>query len=359
MSTKRNVTMGLSISVIPLALRAEAMYRRLPRLLPIANVTALPSLSIIVPARNEAENLRRLLPSLNEQVYPGQLEVIVVDDQSTDGTAAVAREHGARVIPVGDLPPGWNGKPHACQRGAQTAQGEWLLFTDADTCHARLSAASAVTYAQDQQLDGLSIFPQQEMHGFFNQVVLMVAFAGLFAGLRPSNPMLNGQYVLISRLAYQQSGGFGAVRSEMMEDLAFGRLLAERGFRVPMMRGENLAQVFMYVDWRHMWRGMTRVGSGSLRWSHPGALVTALFITGAMMPVWVLLFERQRLKEGRRIWLVWATALTSLIPWSRHFGSHWGALLVPLGAAFVQLSALWGMLSRLLGRGVSWKNRKV
>jgi chlorobactene glucosyltransferase len=359
MSARKNITLGFSASVIPLALRADAMYRRLPRLQPVANVTSLPTLSIIIPARNEEHNLRRLLPSLKAQVYPGELELIVVNDQSTDGTTSVAHEYGARVISAGDLPRDWLGKPHACHTGAQAARGEWLLFTDADTRHARLSAASAVTHALDQQLDGLSILPQQEMHGLFNRVVLMVAFAGLFAGFRPANPMLNGQYLLIRRDAYQESGGFAAVRTEMMEDLAYGRLLAERGYAVPLMRGEALAQVFMYMDWRHMWRGMMRLGSGSLRMSRSSALLTAIFITGAMMPIWVLFFERQRLKEGHRIWLIWATALTSLMPWSRHFGSRWGALLAPLGATFVQLSAFWGLLSQLLGRGVPWKDRKV
>lgn len=359
MSARRNLTLGFSMSVIPLALRAEAIYRQLPSLQPVANVTHLPSLSIIVPARNEAENLRRLLPSLQSQVYPGDIELIVVDDQSSDETALVAKQHGAQVVSGTALPEGWLGKPHACHQGAQVARGEWLLFTDADTVHARLSAASAVTYALAHQLHGLSIFPQQRMHGFFNQVVLMVAFAGLFAGLRLSSPMINGQYLLVHRDVYQESGGFSAVRSQMLEDLAYGRLLFEQGFRVPMMRGESLAQVFMYVNWRHMWRGMMRLGSGSLTWSRSGAIVTGIFITGAMMPVWVLLFERQRLREGRGIWLIWGTALTSLIPWSRHFGSRWGALLAPLGASFVQLSAVWGMLSRLLGRGVPWKDRKV
>ncbi len=359
MSTKSHVTLGLSLSVIPLALRAEAMYRRLPVLRPVANVTALPSLSIIIPARNEAQNLRRLLPSLNGQVYAGDVEIIVVDDQSTDGTADVAQQYGARVHPIKELPPGWLGKPHAAQCGAQEAEGEWLLFTDADTCHARLSAASAVTYAQEMGLHGLSIFPQQEMRGLLDRTVLMIAFAGLFAGFRRSSPMINGQYLLVRRDVYEESGGFASVKTEMMEDLAYGRALFEQGFRVPMMRGETLAQVFMYTNWRHMWQGMTRVGSGSLRMSRPGALITAIFITGAMMPVWVLFFERQRLRERRSLWLVWGAALTSLVPWSRRFGTKWSALFAPLGAAFIQLSALWGLISRLLGRGVSWKDRTV
>jgi hypothetical protein len=115
----------------------------------------------------------------------------------------------------------------------------------------------------------------------------------------------------------------------------------------------------MYVNWQHMWRGMVRLGSGSLRWSRLQAAIPFIFITGAMMPLWMPLFERQSLREERKIWVVWIMALISLIPWSRHFGTVWGALLAPLGALFVQLAAVWGLLSRLLGRGVFWKTRKV
>jgi cellulose synthase/poly-beta-1,6-N-acetylglucosamine synthase-like glycosyltransferase len=359
MSKRSKVSLALSMSVIPLALRAEAMYRYLPRLQPVANVTSLPSLSIIVPARNEGNNLRRLLPSLNEQVYAGEMELIVVDDQSADDTACVASRYGAKVIPAGELPPGWLGKPHASHIGAQAASGEWLLFTDSDTCHARLSAATAVTYALDQGLDGLSIFPHQEMYSLFNQAVMTVAFAGLFASLRRTTPTLNGQYLLIHREVYERSGGFAAVRKELMDDLAYGRLLAKHGFRVPVMHGEDLAQVFMYANWRHMWSGMVRLGSGSMGWSWLQAVVPFIFITGAMMPLWMPIFERQSLREERKIWVIWIMGLISLIPWSRHFGTVWGALLAPFGALFVQLAAVWGLVSRLLGRGVSWKTRKV
>ena len=369
-------TLGFSLSVLPLLARAERVYSDLPQLTRQVCTAELPSLSVIVPARNEAHNLRRLLPSLEGQNYRGEMEIIVVDDHSTDGTAGMVecgvRDSGCSVklVCAGALPPGWLGKPHASQSGASEARGKWLLFTDADTEHEAFSAASAVTFAEAHGLDGLSIFPRQETRGLLDGVVLMVAFAGLFAGLHRSTSMLNGQYVLVRRDVYEASGGFAAVRSEMMDDLAYGNLLAEQGYKVPIMRGEALASVHMYDTWQQMWHGLTRLGSGSLRYNGSMALITAIFVTGVMMPLWTLFFNRHQLREIPSLKFIWLTAFLGFIPWAKRFNrkqesgssilnTALGAMLAPVAAVMIQGSAVWGLVSRLLGRGVSWKNRRV
>ena len=128
---------------------------------------------IIVPARNEGQNLRRFLPSLEEQDYPGQIEIIIVEDHSTDDTLEIIEPKQRDIksvrnaictmmlIPAPPLPVGWLGKPNASHAGACAACGEWLLFTDADVEHEVLSAASAVAFAQAHSLDRLSIFPDR------------------------------------------------------------------------------------------------------------------------------------------------------------------------------------------------------
>ncbi len=185
------------------------------------------------------------------------------------------------------------GKQNASHTGACAASGQWLLFTDADTEHSAHCAASAVAFAETYGLDGLRLFPQQETHGLLDSAVLMVSFAGFFAGLRRSTTLLNGQFVLLRRDVYERSGGFAAVSSEMMDDLAFGRLLAEQGYRTPMMHGDELVSVHMYDDTRQLWNGVKRVGSGSLRHHGMMAVVPAVFVTGVMMPVWTLLVNRR------------------------------------------------------------------
>lgn len=375
-------TLGFSLSVLPFLSRAEQVYRALPRLHAQSRNEKLPSLSIIVPARNEAQNLRRLLPSLEKQDYPGQIEIIIVDDHSTDGTLEVieCRQralHSERIaslnmmwIPAPSLPAGWLGKPNASHAGACAARGEWLLFTDADMEHEVFSAASAVAYAQAHSLDGLSIFPRQEMSGLLENAVLMVAFAGLFAGLRRSTTMLNGQYVLIRRDVYEVSGGFAAVRAEMIEDFAYGRLLSDQGYQVPIMRGESLATVRMYDNWRQMWHGINRLGSGALHYNGLLALFPAILVTGLMMPIWTLFFNRRYIRTMPYLWLIWFASMVGLFPWAgrisgnqktenNRMSSAFGVMISSVAALFMQIASVWGLLSRLFGWGISWKDRKV
>ncbi|MCB9419139.1 MAG: glycosyltransferase family 2 protein [Ardenticatenaceae bacterium] len=142
----------------------------------------LPSVSIIVPARNEAANLPRLLPSLGRLEYPGPVEMIVVDDNSVDETAVMTQNAGVKLIQLDHLPEGWLGKPHACHHGAAEASGDWLLFTDADTEHTPDGLARAMQYALDHELDGLTFHLGHITNGWLDSVTLLAAFAGLFAG---------------------------------------------------------------------------------------------------------------------------------------------------------------------------------
>ncbi len=370
------VTMALLTP--PLALRSEQLYRNLPQLNQEVAAGPLPSLSIIVPARNEAVNLRRLLPSLNLIAYPGPWEVIVVDDNSTDETPWVAKEFGVRVVCLDDLPAGWLGKPHASHQGALAASGDWLLFTDADTIHEPCGPAQAVSYALHHRLDGLSLFLNQVTSGVLDRLGLLVAFAGLFSGLLSTSlshgsydlpedgtpvdgrgRLYNGQYILIRREVYEASGGFSAVADESLEDLALGQQLRAKGYRVSLARGERLANVQMYADKSGLWQGLTRLGIGSFRWLGLSSILTALFITGVMAPILAMLSSLRKRRNRKWALVSWIVVAFGFVPWARRFGSTWLAILAPFGALLVQLSALWGLASRLAGRGISWKGRSV
>ncbi len=349
---------ALTFLALPLSLRAKLHYDSLASLAQ-APAGELPMLSVIIPARNEAANLVHLLPSLQRLDYPGPLEIIVVDDNSTDQTARIAEAYGARVVQIDHLPPGWKGKPHACHRGAEAARGQWLLFTDADTLHLPPSAARAVSTALRHGLDGLSLFIKQECRGTVDRLALMTAYAGLFAGAPPEDRLLNGQYILLRRDVYEHSGGFSAVRQEALEDVALGYHLRQLGYSIAVLLGEDMASVRMYGSLAQLWHGMNRLAADSLRWSGPQALWTGLFVTALMSPLVVLLAIAKGGLNRRWLPLTWATATLSMIPWAQRFGSPAWALLVPLGALFVQAAAAWGLLSRLFGRGVLWKGRRV
>ena len=343
----------------PLAYYSERRYQGLPELPDQAIDRPLPSLSIIVPARNEAANLRRLLPTLTNLVYPGEIELIVVDDSSTDQTALIAQSFGAQVVHLDGLPSGWSGKTHACHQGALAAKGEWLLFTDADTFHQPHGAAQAVAYARTNQLDGLSIFFKQVTSGGLDGLALSVAFAGLFVSLGSKNSFINGQYILLSRATYNDSGGFSLVTGESMEDLALGHLLSDSGYRVPLLRSDHVASVQMYRDNSSLWQGLMRIGAGSMRWLGVRSIITALFITGVMTPILTLISTVKQRKNRRLALFSWALIVFSFIPWASRFGSAWLALLAPLGALFVQVASILGLIQRLFGRGTPWKGRRV
>lgn len=344
---------------LPLSWWAERTYRALPHLPRALPAGELPSLSVIVPARNEAHTLPHLLPSLQALHYPGPLEIIVVDDGSSDDTAAIAEAHGTRVLRVEHLPAGWAGKPHACHTGAQQAQGDWLLFTDADTLHHPDSAARAVAYALAGELDGLSLFLRQESRGLLDQLALTSAYAGLFAAAAPQRELFNGQYVLLRRTVYQAAGGFAAVRAEALEDVAFGKHLRSHGYRVPILLGEDAAAVRMFSSNRQLWQAMNRLGAEALRSGGVRTAWTALFITALMSPLFALFTRPPRGNTLHWTLSTWAAAAVAVLPWGKRFGSTAVTVAAPFGALFVELAAVYGLLNRLLGRGIAWKGRRV
>ena len=343
----------LLVSAVAAAL-ALGTYRRrirLPRPDSGPAGGSLPPLSVVVPARNEGPNLRRLLPSLRAQVYPGRLEVLVVSDGSTDDTEGTARAFGARVLRVSGPPPGWLGKPYAAHRGALAAGGEWLLFTDADTLHRPGTAAGAVAFALRLGLDALSLLPRAETGSAPEAAALAVALAGLFAGSSRPESLANGQFLLVRREAYLAAGGFEAVRAEILEDVALGRRLRAAGYRHLLADGRTLVSVRAAPGFGGLLAALAR-WTLALGPDGPGLLAAAL-TAGLAAPLGLLLRH-----PGMGL-LGWGLAAVGLLPWTRELGRPGAALLAPLGALAVVGSALWGRAAVTLGSGVLWKGRRV
>jgi glycosyltransferase involved in cell wall biosynthesis len=184
--------------------------------------------SVIVPARNEEASLGTCLKSLLSQTGVS-FEILVVDDGSADRTREIAQSFpGLRVVDPGPLPPDWSGKNNALVAGAREARGDWLLFTDADTLHHEGSLARSVAEARQRGVALLSYSPEQEVHGLWEKAVMPVIFAELASTYRPSEvsdprspaAAANGQYILVSRQAYDAVGGHAAVAASLLEDVA-------------------------------------------------------------------------------------------------------------------------------------------
>lgn len=248
--------------------------------------------SVIVPARNEETCLASCLESLVTQTGI-DFEIVVVDDDSTDRTAEIARtfvttecvgthlqdSHPARFSPDGTetrpilmvisappLPDGWTGKNNAMAAGAKIAKGKWLLFTDADTVHRPGSMARAVAEAEQHGAALLSYSPEQEVRTFWEKAVMPVIFAELAATYPPkrvndpSSPIAaaNGQYLLISREAYDAVGGHAKIADNLLEDVAMARLVKSSGRRIFFRYGGDAVRTRMYRSWAQMKEGWTK-----------------------------------------------------------------------------------------------------
>src|ERR1700680_1363737 len=229
-------------------------------------VTGRPTVSVIVPARNEQTCLGACLESLVAQTGV-PFEIIVVDDHSTDRTREIAQSPpGVRVIEAGALPEGWTGKNNAVTAGAREARGQWLLFTDADTLHRPGSLARAMAEAKARQVDLLSYSPEQIVESFWEKAVMPVIFAELASAYRPSQvsdpqssaAAANGQYLLIKRVTYDAIGGHAAIASSFLEDVALARAVKQSGKRILFRYGGDQVRTRMYQSFDQLREGWTK-----------------------------------------------------------------------------------------------------
>ena len=229
-----------------------------------------PSLSAIVPARDEATSIGRALESLLAQDYPG-LEVIAVDDRSTDATGDVLRELAARdgrlvTIRVDDLPAGWLGKNHALWCGAERASAEWLLFTDADVVFAPGALRRAVGYATRHDLEHLTLAPRLVARGplvrafvaFFAYVFIALWGAHLANDPRSSRGVGIGAFNLVRRSAYEQIGTMRAISLRPDDDIRLGRRLRAFGIRQRVLNGNEVIAVEWYPTLGAAIRGLEK-----------------------------------------------------------------------------------------------------
>jgi chlorobactene glucosyltransferase len=337
----------------------------------------LPTLSIIVPARNEERSIESCVRSLLAQKWVA-FEVIVVDDRSTDATTRIL-EHLAnedrrlRIVRGTELPDGWVGKPWALVQGAEVARGRWLLFTDADSTHVSTGAASALHFAREAQVDALTIATHQELGSFWERAILpsvlgMILFAaGPLGDIndpgKPEKALANGQYIMVSREAYVMLGGHAALLSEVVEDVEFAkRLKADGRYRMILAGGDRIASVRMYQSLAEIWAGFTKnvfLGAkGDMRAISLGVVFSAMIsILPPALAVTALFRRRYELAFEA---LATSVAIVATASWGmgRAAFPRRLALLQPLGTAIFAAIALNSSFHVLSGRGVEWSGRR-
>ena len=294
-------------------------------------VTRPPTISVIVPARNEEASLRDCLESLVAQTGV-DFELIVVDDHSTDRTREIASSFPTvRVIDAGPLPEGWTGKNNAVATGARAARGEWLLFTDADTVHLPGSLARALAEARENGAELLSYSPEQVAVTFWEMAVVPVVFAELARQYPPkkvSDPAspiaaANGQYVLICRDTYDAVRGHAAIAGEILEDVALARLVKQSGRKLRFRYAADAVRTRMYRNFRQLCEGWTKnlallfpspgwlAAKALLMWVSPWILIALIkafawtrWLGGIDVVLFVYLCTRLRCSNFRRDGLV-------------------------------------------------------
>lgn len=335
-----------------------------------------PSLSVIVPARNEAHNIERCVRSiLNSRYAP--LDVVVVDDHSTDDTAEIvqrlAGDPDARrrlhLIRAQDLPEGWFGKPWAIMQGYRTAHGALLLFADADTAHTPELIARAVGALEGERADLVSVLPQQEMVTFWERLVQPHVFFALQArvgDLRavnrtriPWNAIANGQFILTTRTAYEAVGTHAAVRHAVAEDMELAQCYVRAGRDIFLVHAEAFMRTRMYRSLGEIVEGWSKnLAIGAPQMLPPFPLARRLLPYVMWLPAlfWI----------GPPVaWLIWrwgwalGAIAASLVTWfeiyRRERAPIWYAFLYPFGAAmvaFIMLRSAWRG-----GRKIAWRGR--
>lgn len=360
---------------------------RLPRRLPDvatevdATERSGPLVSVIVPARNEERSIRSCVESICASDYP-EFEVIVVDDRSDDTTLDLARaivpNRARRVMVVEGqaLPEGWMGKPWACAQGARAAEGDLLLFTDADTVHAPALLGRAVAGLTEDGGDALTLLGRQIMDTFWERLVqthMMAAFVFRFPNPgKPCPPkrwrdaIANGQFILFDRSVYEEIGGHEAVKGEVVEDQRLAQILCRSGKRLTVREGEAVFATRMYWSLDELIEGWSKNLSLAARqavptWAGPITMPTAILVSVAIWIVPPVVLLLSLAGWGTSTWWIWSTSITgfSVLVWSlaawRLRAPLWTGLFYPLAAGVVNYIFL---RSWIRGGRVEWKGRE-
>ena len=347
--------------------------------------------SVLVPARNEERRIRDCLASLIAQEPPVR-EIILLDDRSTDQTAAIARELGfreeresrLRLLRGEELPEEWVGKNWACHQLSRAAslESRYLLFTDADTTHSPGCVRTALAHAVSTRADLLSLWPDQITGTWSEKLVIPLGYL-LFMAFHPF-PLLrllqekperaarwgftrarlaalgaaNGQFLLFRHDSYQDLGGHEALRDHLVEDIAFGRRVAARtgeGMRLVNADGIDLLRCRMYSGFPELWEGFSKNLRPVFEESHVGFALFGVVIFSLFLLPFLLIPLGGSLLSAAWMAVILIMGMRFMI--TRRFRSSWlGFTTHPFAVILALLIALnsWRLCQ---GAGVSWKGR--
>lgn len=370
--------MILLLGTIPLvfaALPAYFYFRNTSVFKPLPEPAAgTPATSVLIPARDEAHNIADCIAAVLEGASEA-VEVVVLDDHSTDGTAEIVadlakRDPRVRLIQGQPLPTGWNGKQHACWQLARVAQRDTLMFLDADVRLApgAVGRASAALAASDADL--ISGFPRQLTGSLAERMLIplihfvLLGFLSLRHMRRVQQPEFAagcGQLFVTTREAYFAAGGHAAIRSSRHDGLKLPRRYLAQQLAIDLFDATDLARVRMYDGAAATWNGLAKNADEGVATPQLIVPVTAMLILGQVAPVITLVSAFVLGTSVGFKLLALAAVLLSYAPRidaAVRFRQSWmGALLHPLSVLMFLAIQWWALLGSLTGRQVEWKGR--
>ncbi len=332
------------------------------------NTAADPLVSIIVPACNEEEGIEKSVESLLGQEY-GNLEIIVVNDRSTDNTAQVLQQLLLRfprlhVLEIDELPQGWMGKSHALFRGAALAKGQYLLFTDADVILEKTTIARAVEYMVGNGLDHLTLVFKNLTRGWLLNTLILDAGMGLLVLFRPW--LVNrkrdrfigiGAFNMVKRSVYQAIGGHKEFRMHPIDDLMLGKIIKQRGFCQDCL----LAYDFVFVPWydsvSDMIAGLEKNVFAFVHYRFLLiAVLLAALVVSTILPVWGAIFGTN---YGQALCLVAVgVRLAACYKGLRLQGLPWwylpGFVITPYISCYITINSVF---TTMRNRGIIWRGQ--
>jgi glycosyltransferase involved in cell wall biosynthesis len=326
-----------------------------------------PPVSVIVPACNEQDTIEPALRSLLALDYAA-LEIIVINDRSTDRTGEVLRkiktDHPRlHILEITELPEGWLGKNHALHQGAKAARGEYLLFTDADILFAKSTLARAMAVMIKEQQDHLALIFKNIAKGWLLNAMMVDAGGGLFFLFKPwkvSDPRSRhfigvGAFNLVRKSVYLQIGGHEPIKMHPIDDIMLGKIIKRHGYRQECLSGYDFLTVRWYASPREMIQGLMK-NIFALYNFRVSLVLAAILMIGVMtiLPVWGALFATGPAR------LCFALAVVTRLASSAYGAFHTAATLwiVPFSLLTPYINIyiiLKGMVTTLHNRGIIWR----